>query len=109
MFVRSFAHLWLGTETCQLKKAELYSRQVKPLKGTFILHAVSGLGEDTVAVSNVSCYCNVCHDNSFCDKWKIVQLQIVKAPAVGPNPNPRPAVRVSGSAEVIEVDARCLK
>ena len=78
--------LWLGTETCQQKKAELDSRQVRPLKGTFTLHAVSGLGEDTVAVSDVSCYCNVCHDNGFCDKWKIVQLQIVKAPAVRPNP-----------------------
>ena len=34
------------------------------------IHAVVGLGSNSVSVRNVSCYCDSCLKGNLCDSWK---------------------------------------
>jgi hypothetical protein len=45
-------------------------RDVKPVKGTFKLHVVAGIGKSEVFVRETSCYCNVCLEGGICDGWR---------------------------------------
>jgi hypothetical protein len=63
-------------------------RDVKPVKGTFKLHVVSGIGKSEVFVRETSCYCNVCLEGGICDGWRKEGLGKV----AGVNPGNDPGV-----------------
>ncbi|CAH1784790.1 unnamed protein product, partial [Owenia fusiformis] len=70
----------LSSERCAVKKNELELRdKVKSLKGTFKLHAISGIGNNIVMMSDVSCYCKHCLNGDFCDKWTVAKLTNTKS------------------------------
>jgi hypothetical protein len=63
-------------------------RDVKPVKGTFKLHVVSGIGKSEVFVRETSCYCNVCLEGGICDGCRKEGLGKV----AGVNPGNDPGV-----------------
>jgi hypothetical protein len=61
---------------------------VKPVKGTFKLHVVAGIGKLEVFVRETNCYCNVCLEGGICDGWRKEGLGKV----AGVNPGNDPGV-----------------
>ncbi|KAK3102947.1 hypothetical protein FSP39_015174 [Pinctada imbricata] len=74
--MRGVSFVFVSADDCNLMQEVLKPRQLKPLKGTFKLHVVAGMGNSTVCVKDVSCYCQVCLDGGVCDEgWRRECLQ----------------------------------
>ncbi|XP_063966655.1 uncharacterized protein LOC135156857 [Lytechinus pictus] len=53
------------------------NQAIKPIPGTFKLHAVKPVGKHSVAVRETSCYCDMCRSDpctSPCSGWKVHSL-----------------------------------
>lgn len=73
--LKGIKFLFVSSDDCQRAGIILEARSVIPLKGTFKLHAVVGLGEDKVAFNEVSCYCQICvKGKDVCEDWKTHSL-----------------------------------
>ena len=86
--MKAVTFIFVSTEECKSMDNILKVRDVKPVKGTFKLHVVSGIGKSEVFVRETSCYCNVCLEGGICDGWRKEGLGKV----AGVNPGNDPGV-----------------
>lgn len=73
--MKGILFLFVSSEECNRMEELLKSREVKPVKGTFKLHAVADAGKSAVFVRDTSCYCNVCLEGNVCEGWRKEILQ----------------------------------
>jgi hypothetical protein len=59
-YMKAVTFIIVSTEECKSMDNILKVRDVKPVKGTFKLHVVAGIGKSEVFVRETSCYCNIC-------------------------------------------------
>ena len=86
--MKAVTFIFVSTEECKSMDNILKVRDVKPVKGTFKLHVVSGIGKSEVFVRETSCYCNICLEGGICDGWRKEGLGKV----AGVNPGNDPGV-----------------
>jgi hypothetical protein len=84
----SVTFMFVSKEECKSMDNILKVRDVKPVKGTFKLHVVAGIGKSEVFVRETSCYCNVYFEGGICDGWRKEGLGKV----AGVNPGNDPGV-----------------
>lgn len=67
--------MFVSSNDCKDTAAKLLQeRALKPIKGTFQIHAVVGLGDSKIATAPVSCYCNACQSGNRCQSWTMQTL-----------------------------------
>lgn len=75
--LKGIKFLFVSSDECKSAANILSARNVKPLQGTFKVHAVIGKGNSIVAWNEVSCYCDQCFlgdDPNFDHGWKVQSL-----------------------------------
>lgn len=75
--LKGIKFLFVSSDECKSAANILSARNVKPLQGTFKVHAVIGKGNSIVAWNEVSCHCDQCFlgDNpNFDHGWKVQSL-----------------------------------
>ena len=75
--LKGIKFLFVSSEECCSAANTLSERKVKPLQGTFKVHAVIGKGNSLVAWNDVSCYCHQCffdENPNFDHGWKVQNL-----------------------------------
>lgn len=73
--MKGVTFLFVKSDECLRMDGLLKSRNIKPVKGTFKLHAVAPAGNGSVYVRDTSCYCGICLGGTVCDGWRKENLQ----------------------------------
>jgi hypothetical protein len=71
---------FVSAADCNATSARIEENKVKPLKGTFKLHSVVGLGQSGIAINDTSCYCEECIAGGLCDSWTKAHMEVMKKP-----------------------------
>ncbi len=69
--MKNVKFIFVSTDACQEKAAEIGSWPLKPISGTMKVHAVVGKSNAVVSLRNTSCYCQTClATNATCGTWR---------------------------------------
>ena len=67
--------LFVSNKECALTASEIAKSPLCPVKNTMKVHAVKGLGNSSIAVRDVSCYCRTCRVGEMCEGYSEVLIK----------------------------------
>ena len=74
---------FVSAADCSATSTRMEKKKLKPLKGTFKLHAVVGLGQSQIAINDTSCYCTQCIAGELCESWSTVRIEEMQTEKTG--------------------------
>jgi hypothetical protein len=100
--MKGVTFLFVSSADCLRMVEHLKTRDIKPVKGTFKLHAVAGDGDSVIYIRDVSCYCVVCIEGGICADWR--KECVLKSPLSEKEPEHSAEVIVSTDEAMSEKD-----